>query len=320
MRILIAEDDPVSSRVLETTLARWGHEVILARDGQEAWRVLRGTAAPPLAILDWMMPGVDGVEICRRLQGERYVNRIYTILLTAKGDKKEVVEGLDSGADDYLTKPFAPEELRARIRVGGRIIELQSTLVERVRELEEAVEERKCAEEELRELTLTDDLTGLYNRRGCFTLVEHHLKTARRMGQSLLMIYADMDGLKRINDTFGHAEGSVAITGVADALRRTFRDSDIVARLGGDEFTILAVNSSAEDVDAISTRLWENLREHNGRVDKKYELSVSIGVVRVEPQGSLSTADLIAQADEAMYEQKRKKKRAAYITGGAAQE
>jgi diguanylate cyclase (GGDEF)-like protein len=317
MRILIAEDDPVSRRVLETTLARWGHEVVVTCDGAEAWAALSGEDAPPLAVLDWMMPGMDGVEVCRRLQRAENTSRVYTILLTAKGGKKELVEGLESGADDYLTKPFDREELRARIKVGARIIELQSTLVERVRELEEAVAERKRAEEALLQLSLTDDLTALYNRRGFFAFVERHLKTARRSGQSSLLIYADMDGLKAINDTLGHIEGSLAITSVADILRRTFRDADIIARLGGDEFTILAVNSSLDDVDQITSRLRENLLMHNRQADNKYELSVSIGVAHVDPHDNLPLEDLIAAADKLMYEQKRQKKKAQLIDGGS---
>ncbi|MEO8436120.1 MAG: response regulator, partial [Pyrinomonadaceae bacterium] len=136
MRVLIAEDDPVSRRVLETTLRKWGHEVILTSHGSEAWAMLQLENTPPLAILDWMMPGMDGIEVCRRVRLKDSPAPPYIILLTAKSEKQDVVAGLQSGADDYLTKPFNREELYARVQVGRRIVELQQSLAERVRQLE----------------------------------------------------------------------------------------------------------------------------------------------------------------------------------------
>jgi sigma-B regulation protein RsbU (phosphoserine phosphatase) len=138
MRILIAEDDPVSRRVLETTLVKWGHEVIVTCEGVEAWEALRQEDAPRLAILDWMMPGMDGTEVCRRVRGINTPTPAYIILLTAKGGKEDVVAGLEAGANDYLTKPFERDELRARVGVGAKVVALQANLAERVRELEEA--------------------------------------------------------------------------------------------------------------------------------------------------------------------------------------
>jgi DNA-binding response OmpR family regulator len=139
MRILIAEDDPVSRRVLETTLARWGHEVVVTCDGAEAWAALSGDDAPPLAILDWMMPGMDGVDVCRRVRQIHTATPPYLILLTAKGGKEDIVTGIESGANDYLTKPFHRDELRVRVNVGLHIVELQMSLAGRVRELEAAL-------------------------------------------------------------------------------------------------------------------------------------------------------------------------------------
>jgi sigma-B regulation protein RsbU (phosphoserine phosphatase) len=139
LRILIADDDPVSRRVLETTLVRWGREVIVTCDGFEAWEALRREDAPRLAILDWMMPGIDGTEVCRRVRGMNTPTPAYLILLTTKGGKGDIVAGLEAGANDYLTKPFERDELRARVGVGAKVIELQANLAERVRELEEAL-------------------------------------------------------------------------------------------------------------------------------------------------------------------------------------
>jgi sigma-B regulation protein RsbU (phosphoserine phosphatase) len=143
VRILIAEDDRVSRRVLEATLTKWGYDVIVTCDGDEAWRELRSKGAPKLAILDWMMPEIDGVEVCRKVRETPRSQPTYIILLTARGRKEDIVAGLQAGADDYVTKPFDREELRARVQVGVRIVELQMSLADRVRELEDAISQIK---------------------------------------------------------------------------------------------------------------------------------------------------------------------------------
>ena len=139
MRILIDEDDPTSRRVLETVLRKQGHEIVAASDGNEAWQLLQAPDAPRLVILDWMMPGLDGPELCRRLRVRESQNPVYIILLTALIRKENIVEGLDAGADDYVTKPFDKDELNARVQVGKRVLDLQSALARRVEELEEAM-------------------------------------------------------------------------------------------------------------------------------------------------------------------------------------
>jgi diguanylate cyclase (GGDEF)-like protein len=303
MRILIADDDPVSRRVLASTLSKLGHEVVETHNGLEAWEALRADDPPPIALLDWMMPLMDGLEVCRKVrQAATYPT--YLILLTAKNSKEDLVVGLEAGADDYLTKPFDRHELRARVQAGARIIELQRSLAERVRELEEAVAERKRAEAELRNLTLTDDLTGLYNRRGFFTLADHRRKLARRMHESSLMIYTDLDGLKQINDRFGHGEGNAAITRTADILRETFRDSDVIARVGGDEFVILVANAPAEEAENVVERLFGNFRRYNERTTREYSLSVSAGAISFDSDSGSTVDQLVSLADEAMYRNK----------------
>lgn len=140
MKVLIAEDDVVSRRMLQVFLMRWGYQVVVANDGAEAWRVLESGDPPRLAIIDWMMPVMDGIEICRRLREAQQALPAYIILLTARGGNEDIVRGLDAGADDYIVKPFNREELRARVRVGVRILELQNSLVGRVGELERAMD------------------------------------------------------------------------------------------------------------------------------------------------------------------------------------
>ena len=143
MKILIAEDDAISRRVLEATLTKFGYDVVVAADGAEAWALLEREDAPRMAILDWMMPEIDGIELCRRLRSIPSATPPYLILLTAKSTKEDVVIGLDAGANDYLTKPFDRAELRARVRVGAQVLELQGHLAERVRELEDALTQVK---------------------------------------------------------------------------------------------------------------------------------------------------------------------------------
>jgi CheY-like chemotaxis protein len=142
-RVLIAEDDPISRRLLEATLQRWGYEVVVTVDGAAAWTGLSDPGAPTVAILDWMMPGLDGVEVCRRVRARGGPTAPYLILLTAKGQREDVVAGLEAGADDYVTKPFDREELRARLKVGMRIVDLQKSLADRVQALEEALSQIK---------------------------------------------------------------------------------------------------------------------------------------------------------------------------------
>jgi DNA-binding response OmpR family regulator len=139
MKVLIAEDDTISRRLLEATLMRWGYEVVVASDGVEAWEALQGDDAPLLAILDWMMPGMDGLELCRRIRKMPSSTPPYLILLTAKGRREDLVTGLEAGANDYVAKPFNREELRARVQVGVRMVELQQSLADRVKALEEAL-------------------------------------------------------------------------------------------------------------------------------------------------------------------------------------
>jgi diguanylate cyclase (GGDEF)-like protein len=303
LRILIAEDETVSRRVLKTTLESWGHEVLDVCDGRAALEVLQTAGAPKLAILDLSMPEMDGITVCRRLREQADDERpVYIIMLTARSSKRDVVAGLGAGADDYVAKPFDGDELRARVEVGARVVGLQRSLAQRVAELEQALGQLREAQETLRNLSLTDDLTGLYNRRGFYALADQHLKTARRAGCGVSVVYADMDGLKAINDTHGHDEGSKALGRVADILRRTFRSSDIIARIGGDEFVVL--EASAGGVE----RLRENLRRHNTEATGPYELSLSVGVFRCGPDDDPNVEEMLARADELMYEEKRRKR------------
>ncbi|HEY6806772.1 MAG TPA: diguanylate cyclase [Pyrinomonadaceae bacterium] len=302
MRILIAEDETVSRRILQMTLEGWGHEVVEATDGAVALQILQNDDPPKLAILDLSMPKMDGITVCQHLRQNRSATPVYIILLTANTRKELIVTGLEAGADDYVTKPFDNDELHARVKVGMRMVELQVSLAQRVAELE-------LAQESLRSLSLTDDLTGLYNRRGFFTLGEQQLNNARRERRPASLIYIDMDGLKRLNDTHGHEMGSRAIQEVADILRETFRSSDLIARIGGDEFVIFETSNGQNDAGNDVQRLNNNVSQHNDQPSRNYEISLSIGVASMTSDSPLTLDELIKNGDREMYEQKRNKRR-----------
>ena len=158
MRVLIADDDPAALLLLESVLGDWGYEVLTARDGAEAWDVLRRADPPPLAIIDWMMPGLDGVDVCRKVRQEGEESYVYLILLTAKARMQDIVQGMEAGADDYVSKPFEEQELRVRLRAGRRIVELH---------------------EELRTQASHDALTGLWNRRTILEILRREVTRAR---------------------------------------------------------------------------------------------------------------------------------------------
>jgi diguanylate cyclase (GGDEF)-like protein len=178
-------------------------------------------------------------------------------------------------------------------------------LRQRVAELETAEAERRRVEEVLRTLLLVDDLTGLYNRRGFLTLSQQQLKTADRMKIRMALLFADFDHLKRVNDTLGHPEGDRALIEIANVLKETFRESDIMARIGGDEFVVLAIESDGAPAEILATRLKENLEARNANGDRQYELSLSVGTARYDPERPCSIDELLTRADRLMYEQKR---------------
>jgi diguanylate cyclase (GGDEF)-like protein/PAS domain S-box-containing protein len=173
--------------------------------------------------------------------------------------------------------------------------------------LVEEITERKQAEEALRAQSLIDDLTGLYNRRGLSALAQQELKKANRMGRGMLLLFADLDDLKHINDTFGHREGDLALIETADILKETFRKPDIIARIGGDEFVVLATETSSVSADILTNRLTGQLNAHNLKENRPYNLSLSVGIVSYNPEQPCSIDELLARADKMMYTQKRGK-------------
>ena len=187
MKILIAEDDAISRRLLETILRKWGYEVVVAQDGGKAWEELQKEDAPRLAILDWMMPEMDGVEVCGKVRERMNSPYVYILLLSAKSQREDLVKGMESGADDYITKPFDANELKVRLRAGRRILDLQTQLM--------------SAQEALRDQAARDPLTGIWNRNAIFDIFRRELTRAERERTQLAIVMIDIDHFKNLNDT-----------------------------------------------------------------------------------------------------------------------
>lgn len=291
MKILIADDDPVSCRLLDRLLVKWGYEVIAAHDGGEAWEVLQAENSPRVALLDWMMPGIDGLEICRRVRARSAHPYVYIMLLTANDKVGNLVEGLESGADDYLTKPFHPQELRARLRVGLRMLDLESRLVE--------------ARESLRFKASHDSLTSIWNRGAIIEMLERELSRARRDGSSVGILLADIDHFKKVNDTRGHLVGDEVLRAITGRLKSEVRSYDSVGRYGGEEFLIVLpgcdnskLTSKAQQLVKVVER--SSVETSTGAV----AVTISIGGIASGDCPHAEVSKLLRAADTALYRAK----------------
>jgi len=292
-RILVAEDDPFHRRILEKFLPSWGYNVQVVGDGEAALQALLSDAAPRLALLDWMMPGLDGPAVCRRVREQSGRPYTYIVLLTAKGQKKDLLEGMESGADDYLVKPFDAQELQARLRTGKRILQLQKELLQ--------------AQEELRHQATHDALTKIPNRAAILDDLRRGLARDQREQRSTSVILADVDYFKKINDTHGHQAGDVTLREVARRLASLVRVYDRVGRYGGEEFLVVAHNCGRAEAHALAERLRLGVSETpvllpDGR---SIRVTLSLGVA-ISPIAQVGHEEqLIAEADVALYSAKR---------------
>ncbi len=287
--MLIAEDDPVSRRLLEAFLVKWDYEVVSVTDGTAAERELQSEDAPRLAILDWMMPGINGIDICREVRKRAAEPYIYILLVTAKGQQEDVLRGLEAGADDYLTKPYDPPELRARLRSGRRIVELHAQLI--------------AAREQLRVEATHDPLTGLWNRSAVLELLQRELARSEREKSPVAVILADVDKFKNINDTSGHLGGDAVLREVAGRMRASLRPYDGVGRYGGEEFLVVAPGRDA----AGGLKLAERLRASIGDTpvstfEGVFAVTLSLGVGT--NRETCRADELVRAADAALYRAK----------------
>jgi diguanylate cyclase (GGDEF)-like protein len=288
MRVVAAEDNPVFQSMLKTMLTKWGYDAVIARSGTEAWRILESADAPRLAVLDWMMPGMDGLEICRRIRSANREPYVYILLLTARTEAQDLIEGMNAGADDYLTKPFNAHELRVRLQAGRRILDLQEELLK--------------AREALREQATHDGLTGLLNRSSILEKLDDELSRAARAGTPVSVLMADLDRFKAINDTHGHLVGDAVLREAARRLKSAARRYDSVGRYGGEEFLIVLPGCDASDA-AVQA---ERTRDAIGATPfltpaQPVPVTVSVGVAC---SSHCAPETLIREADEALYEAK----------------
>lgn len=293
LRILIAEDDRVTRRFLEAHLKRWGHDLVVCEDGNQAWAELNKEDAPKLVVLDWIMPGMDGPTLCREVRKMETRPYTYIILLTAKSSKEDIIEGLEAGSDDYITKPFDPQELRVRIRAATRIIQLQEDLFEAL----------KASEFQ----ATHDSLTGLWNRHAILGILQRELARAARESRHLTLVMADIDHFKQINDVHGHLAGDVALRDTASKLTSGIRPYDSVGRYGGEEFLLILPGCDQDAGQGLAERLRSDF-ELNPVITSEgiFDITLSFGAVAVDPSTNHELDDIIGVADAALYRAKEK--------------
>jgi len=292
MKILVADDSNVSRHLLSSMVKKWGYDVVSASDGTQAWEVLRQPDAPRLAVLDWMMPGLTGPQVCemvRQKGGDAY---IYILLLTGRTQKEDVIEGMTAGADDYVVKPFDQQELKVRLRAGRRIVELQDELL--------------TAREALLKQATHDALTGLKNRARIREILAQHLAqqmtTARQARSPLGVIMLDLDKFKQVNDVHGHAAGDMVLIAASERIQNVLDEGDAVGRYGGEEFLIVASKSEA-DLAALAERVRAAIAvEPVASGATLLTVTASLGYASYCPNVNAET--LLRAADEALYRAK----------------
>ena len=289
MRILVADDDSTSRTVLAGVLKKAGHEVQAAVNGAEAWRVLRQPGAPALVILDWMMPGMDGPEVVRRIRALETDTPPYVLMLTSRGEKTDIIAGLDAGANDYLAKPFDPGELRARVEVGRRLVEMQAALI--------------ASREALAQQATHDPLTGLLNRRAILDKLHQELSRASRIGGAWAVGMCDIDHFKQVNDTYGHLTGDEVLCGLARILSESLRPYDSTGRMGGEEFLVIAAMQEQTDPEVIFDRLCLRVAESK-MTTRSGELSVTLSIGVARGAAGITVDGILEAADAAMYQAK----------------
>jgi diguanylate cyclase (GGDEF)-like protein len=288
LKILIADDEALSRRLLEKTLSRVGYDVITVEDGQLAVEQLTKPDGPKLALLDWMMPKLDGPGVCREVRKDHERAYVYMVLLTSKESKEDIVTGLESGADDYLTKPFNAQELKARLRTGERVLLLESRLVE--------------AREQMRFKATHDPLTSLWNRGVIMDLLARELSRSEREKTSTTVLLCDLDHFKSVNDNYGHPVGDEVLQEVARRLLLCVRSYDFVGRYGGEEFLVVLNNCAPVAAPARAEELRKAISLRpiiTGRGSLK--VTMSLGLLRSTDWPRRPVEELLQETDAALY-------------------
>jgi diguanylate cyclase (GGDEF)-like protein len=290
-QVLVVDDSPVYRKLVEQLLVTEPYSLLFAKNGAEAL-ILFHQHSPCMVVTDWIMPDFSGLELCKRIRADRSRPYTYVILMTSSKEKGNLVKGLQAGADDYLTKPFDPEELMARMEVGRRIIDLNRELAAKSLKLEEAAR--------------TDPLTGLPNRRAIEEWALRQLQGAARHGFPLWVVLGDIDNFKRINDTFGHDAGDIVLQTFASALKKNTRASDICGRLGGDEFLLVITHVETESVDTTVNRFREQFAALSFPLQgQSVNVTASFGIAGFVGREIQDFTVLVRKADQMLYEAKR---------------
>jgi diguanylate cyclase (GGDEF)-like protein len=289
MKLLVADDSGLYRMALKNLLEAWGYEVVLAANGYEAQRILESDDTPRLAILDCLMPGPGGLELCELIRARKQ-GYVYTLLLSVHDQKSDVLKGFELGADDYLCKPVDELDLRARLKVGERIVRAQEELVE--------------AREALKFEASHDPLLRLWNHRAILDLLGTELNRAKRSHTPLSVFFADLDSFKHVNDNYGHLVGDDVLRNAAERMSGTVREYDHVGRYGGEEFLVVLPDCTAEAAREVA----ERVRQHIGdgpivTAPTQVLITVSIGVAQWRPGQEIH--DLLRGADAAMYRAKQ---------------
>jgi diguanylate cyclase (GGDEF)-like protein len=292
MPVLVAEDNPIFQSMLKSMLTKWGYAARMVPNGLEAWEAMQAADAPRLAVLDWMMPYMDGVEVCRRIRAVAREPYVYVLLLTARTESQDLVEGMEAGADDYLTKPFNAQELRVRLRAGRRILDLQEQLME--------------AREALRVQATHDALTGLINRGRVLEILQTEIARSERELRPLAVLMVDLDHFKRVNDSHGHQTGDAFLREASRRMTAATRQYDSPGRYGGEEFLIVLPGCDARAGRAQAERIREAFAcqpfDTGGEL---LTMTCSIGVSSRTACVDVDANRLIHEADEALYAAKR---------------
>jgi len=292
VKVLVAEDESVSRQILKRTLENWNYDTVLVNNGDDAWKILNKEDHPRLVILDWIMPGMDGLTICRKLRERQDDIYSYILLLTANAEMDQVLEGLEAGADDYLVKPYNPIELKARIKTGERIIRMQQELVR--------------TRDRLQIEATHDNLTGLWNRATIFELLEMELAREARKLKPVGALMIDLDSFKAVNDNHGHLVGDQVLKEFANRLNAGVRSYDLVGRYGGDEFLIVLPDCSIENALLLAGRVLKAVQAYPFETDAgPIAVTTSIGVTATDGNELIPPDSLVSRADEALYIAKR---------------
>jgi two-component system cell cycle response regulator len=279
--VIIVDDDKRLLEIFKTALSLEGYQCETASSAESALELINKTSFD-IMLTDIRMPGIEGFELTHK--AKKIIPDMAVIIMTAYAEEFSYDNAMEAGASDFIKKPFTLNELMVRIQH----VKMQ---------------------EKVRTMAVTDELTGLYNRRGFFSLVEKLFQLCKREKKGIFMLYTDLDGLKKINDTFGHKEGDIALIDIADILRNNYRESDIIARIGGDEFVVIPIGTTEDSAEIATSRLQKSIEIHNSEINRSYKLSLSFGIAYYDPENPCSIDDLLVQGDKLMSEQKRHKQK-----------